>query len=65
MLNSRIFRIGMRFKKYWRLWAKAMGEKASKENREADKIAFIRTIIILLNCTCAIFIMANIVHNWA
>lgn len=64
MMNSRIFRMGMRFKKYWRLWAKAMGEKASKENREADKVALIRTIIILLNCTCAIFIMTNIVHNW-
>lgn len=63
-MNSRIFRMGMRFKKYWRLWAKAMGEKASKENREADKVALIRTIIILLNCTCAIFIMTNIVHNW-
>jgi len=64
MLNSRIFRMSMRFKKYWRLWAKAMGEKASKENREADKVALIRTVIILLNCTCAIFIMTNIVHNW-
>ena len=56
--------MSMRFKKYWRLWAKAMGEKASKENREADKVALIRTVIILLNCTCAIFIMTNIVHNW-
>lgn len=64
MLNSKVFRMSMRFKKYWRLWAKAMGEKASKENREADKVALIRTVIILLNCTCAIFIMTNIVHNW-
>lgn len=56
--------MSMRFKKYWRLWAKAMGEKASKENREADKVALIRTVIILLNCICAIFIMTNIVHNW-
>lgn len=64
MMRSRLFRMSMRFKKYWRLWAKAMGEKASKENREADKVALIRTVIILLNCICAIFIMTNIVHNW-
>ena len=55
----------MAFKKYWRIWAKAMGEKASKENREADKVAFIRTVIVLINCVCAIFIMTNIVHNWS
>jgi fatty acid desaturase len=55
----------MAFKKYWRIWAKAMGEKASKENREADKVAFIRTVIVLINCVCAIFIMTNIVHGWA
>ena len=61
---SLFFRIFMRFKKYWRIWAKAMGEKASKDNTEADKVAFIRTIIVLLNCVCAIFIMTNIVHGW-
>ena len=60
-----LFRGAMRLKKYWRIWAKAMGEKASKENREADKVAFIRTIIVLINCACAIFIMTNIVHGWA
>ena len=60
-----LFRGAMRFKKYWRIWAKAMGEKATKENREAYKVAFIRTIIVLINCACAIFIMTNIVHGWA
>jgi fatty acid desaturase len=56
-----LFRGAMRFKKYWRIWAKAMGEKASKENREADKVAFIRTIIVLPIYVCAIFLL---VHGW-
>ena len=29
-------------KKYWRLWAKAIGEKEGITNAEADKIAVIR-----------------------
>ena len=29
----------------WRLWAKALGEKAHKKDQVADKVALIRTII--------------------
>jgi len=48
----------------WRLWAKALGEKASPNNREADKIAIIRTIIVLVNFTACFFIMANVIRHW-
>jgi len=48
----------------WRLWAKALGEKASDNNIEADQIAIIRTTIVLVNFITCFFIMANIVHNW-
>jgi hypothetical protein len=48
----------------WRLWAKALGEKASPDNREADKIAIIRTIIVLVNFITCFFIMANAIHHW-
>lgn len=48
----------------WRLWAKALGEKASPDNREADKIAIIRTIIVLVNFLTCFFIMANVLHHW-
>ena len=48
----------------WRLWAKALGEKASSDNREADKIAIIRTIIVLVNFITCFFIMANAIHHW-
>ena len=48
----------------WRLWAKALGEKASPDNLEADKIAIIRTIIVLVNFITCFFIMANAIHHW-
>ena len=48
----------------WRLWAKAIGEKEGTTNREADKIAMIRTVIVLVNfITCFVIIAGNI-HNW-
>jgi len=31
----------------WKLWCKALGEKSSDNNHEADRIAIIRTIIFL------------------
>ena len=30
----------------WRLWAKALGQKEGRGEREADKIAIIRTLIM-------------------
>ncbi len=55
-------------RKMWRLWAKAPGEKASENDKEADKIAMIRTIMFLI----AVFygfitntmIMIGIIHQW-
>ena len=43
----------------WRLWAKALGEKASKDNKEADKVAFIRTLFIILTLITELHIIAN------
>ena len=31
----------------WRLWAKALGQKDGRDVKEADKIAIIRTFIML------------------
>ena len=51
-------------KKYWRLWAKAIGEKEGTTDREADKIAMIRTVIVSVNfITCFVIIAGNI-HSW-
>lgn len=51
-------------RKWWTLWAKALGEKAGKCDKQADKIAAIRTIIVLVNFITCFFIMANVIHNW-
>jgi len=51
-------------KKLWRLWAKSLGEKASDDDREADTIAVIRTLIVGVNFLTCFFIMANVLHNW-
>jgi hypothetical protein len=48
----------------WRLWAKALGEKASSDNKEADRIALIRTVIILGYIITNAFIIAGVIRHW-
>ena len=48
----------------WRLWAKALGEKAGKSNEEADKIAIIRTGILLVYLITNLFIVAGVIRHW-
>lgn len=48
----------------WRLWAKALGEKASNDDREADIIASIRTAILLIYLITNIFIIAGVIRHW-
>ena len=48
----------------WRLWARALGEKASESDREADKIARIRTAIVIYAITVDTFILLNILKGW-
>jgi hypothetical protein len=48
----------------WRLWAKALGEKASEDDKEADKIACIRTVIVLCYIITNIFIVAGALRHW-
>lgn len=43
----------------WRLWSKALGEKASPNDTEADKVAFIRSLLIIQAVITNIFIIAN------
>ena len=51
-------------KQAWRLWAKALGEKASLDDKEADRIAVIRTIILLIYIITNIFIVAGVIRHW-
>lgn len=48
----------------WRLWCKALGEKASSNDTEADKVAFIRTLIFACYMITNIAIVANAVRHW-
>jgi adenosylhomocysteine nucleosidase len=50
-------------KNAWRLWAKAIGEKEGTTDREADKIAMIRTIIVGVNFITCFFIIAGNIHT--
>jgi hypothetical protein len=48
----------------WRLWCKALGEKASKNDREADNIAYIRTFIFITYLITNCFIVAGVIRHW-
>ena len=49
--------------KWWRLWAKALGEKIG-DKKEADTIAWLRTFIVLQAVITNIFIVINILLSW-
>ena len=51
-------------KTIWRIWAKALGEKGSKCDREADIIAIVRTFIFFTYLITNIAIVANAVRHW-
>jgi hypothetical protein len=51
-------------KRLWRLWSKALGEKASIDNDEADKVALIRTIVVLCYLITNAFIVAGVIRRW-
>jgi|TARA_Y100000004_G_scaffold180828_1_gene225854 hypothetical protein len=51
-------------KSAWRIWAKALGEKSGKTDREADIIACIRTIIFISYMVTNVAIVANAVRHW-
>jgi hypothetical protein len=55
----------MKPKKAWRWWAKALGEKASKCDKESDKIAVIRTVIFLSYLITNGFIIAGVIRHWS
>ena len=50
--------------KIWRIWAKALGAKEGKNDREADTIAGIRTFIFVSYLVTNVAIVANAVRHW-
>lgn len=51
-------------KSLWRIWAKALGTKEGKDDREADIVASIRTIILISYMVTNVAIVANAVRHW-
>ena len=51
-------------KKYWRLWARALGEKIGTTKREADAVARFRTFIVIQAVITNIQIAINIIISW-
>lgn len=48
----------------WRVWAKALGDKTGATNKEADRVAFVRTLLILQAIVANMFLIANAIHHW-
>jgi hypothetical protein len=56
--------LGNKLRNLWRMWAKALGEKAGDTDDESDRIAFIRTLIVLSYITTNLFIIAGVIRHW-
>lgn len=48
----------------WKLIAKSLGEKSGKDNKEADRVALIRLLIMIQLITTNGFIIANAIRHW-
>jgi hypothetical protein len=51
-------------RQFWKLWAKALGEKAGATKQEADRIALIRTAIVLCYIITNLCIVAGVIRHW-
>tara|TARA_E500000331_G_scaffold331456_1_gene353810 strand:- start:2801 stop:2956 length:156 start_codon:yes stop_codon:yes gene_type:complete len=50
-------------KKLWRLWAKSLGEKVGPD-KDADAVAILRSIVVLVNFLTCFVIVAGVYHHW-
>jgi len=64
LLTMMRFIIKMKSKSFWRYFAKALGEKASKCDNESDKIALIRTFIFVTYLITNAFIISGVIKHW-
>jgi hypothetical protein len=51
-------------RKVWRIWAKALGEKAGATDQEADTVALVRSCIVLVYIITNLFIIAGVIRHW-
>lgn len=50
--------------RFWNIWAKALGEKSGRTDRQADIVALVRTIIVLSYFITNGFIIAGVWRHW-
>lgn len=48
----------------WRLWCKALGDKATNCSKESDIVAYIRTAILAAYLITNAVIVAGVVRHW-
>jgi hypothetical protein len=51
-------------KSLWRIWAKTLGPKEGTNEKEADIIAFVRTIVFISYLVTNAFIVAGVIRHW-
>jgi len=49
---------------WWRVIAKALGEKAHQHDRIADQVAMVRFFILMAYMTTNIFICSGVIRHW-
>ncbi len=52
------------FQNIKRIWFKALGEKASDCDKESDKVAWVRTILVMQAFVTNFVIIAGVVRHW-
>jgi len=52
------------FRIMWRVWAKALGSKDGRTDREADFVAGIRTFIFISYLATNLFIISGVIRHW-
>lgn len=51
-------------KQLWRIWAKALGQKDGLNDREADRVAMVRTAIVVFTMITNLLIIVNVAKHW-
>lgn len=50
--------------KLWNLWVKALGPKASNDDKESDAVALIRTLIFASVFITNMVIVLGVIRHW-
>jgi len=51
-------------RKSWRLWSYALGRKEGRNDKEANIISGLRTVILLTYLVTNCFIVAGVIRHW-